>query len=129
MPSPAASPPSDTSSSFPGPLLFGHRLDEVLAGAAPALGDSQLQLKFINTAASAPLPDLVQLIFCAEPGQALKTLSGRVEADGRLPNGAPGRLEMVQTGLIAVSGIANQKSRVALDAFPAEKSVIRKTGK
>jgi hypothetical protein len=54
---------SDISETFPGPLLFGHRVDEVLAGASPALAECTLYVVFINTAPGAPLPDLIQLVF------------------------------------------------------------------
>jgi len=120
---------SDISSSFPGPILFGHRLDQVIGGAQAALGESLLQLKFKNAAPGVPLPDLIQLIFCPEPGQELEVMSFETRASGPLADGRPGRLEMVQTGLIAVAGVVNPNSRVALDAFPAEKIVIQATGK
>jgi hypothetical protein len=119
---------SDISSSFPGPDLFGHELGEVLTGADAALGDSLLQLSFTNTAPGALLPDLIQLIFCPETQQRLDVQSFRASASGSLPDGTPGRCEVVQTGLIDVSSIANDSSRVALDAFPAEKITIQATG-
>lgn len=46
-----------------GPLLFGIRAPDVLEGATPALGESFLQVVFINTAPGDPLPDLLQLFF------------------------------------------------------------------
>ena len=125
----------DVSSSFPGPILFGHTLAEVLGGAEPALGESLLKVTFTNTAPGAPLPDLIQLGFCPEPGQELQVYSFHARADGTLraafgvPEGSPGRLEVVQTGLIRVAGLVNPNSRVALDAFPAEKITIQRTGK
>src|SRR6266705_158871 len=68
---------SDISSSFPGPTLFGHRLDEVLAGGDPALADSLLQVTFKNTSPGAPLPDIIQLVNCPDPGQELESISFR----------------------------------------------------
>jgi len=124
---------SDTD--FPGPVVFGHRLDDVMLGADPALGESLLQVTFKNSAPGAPLPDLIQLHFCPGEGQELEVLSFRARANGTLraafgvPDGSPGRLETVQTGLFKVSGVANSNSRVALDAFPAEKVLIQPTGK
>ena len=53
---------------FNGPLLFGNRAPDVLGGAEPSLGDAYLQVKFINTAPGAPLPDLNQLFFWPEAG-------------------------------------------------------------
>jgi len=125
---------SDVSASFPGPILFGHLLSDVIKGQDAALGSSLLQLKFTNTAPGAPLPDLIQLIFCPTAGQELTTLSIRVQATGTLraasgmPDGTSGRLEMTQTGLIGVASIANPNSRVASDAFPAEHIIIQATG-
>jgi hypothetical protein len=126
---------SDVSSSFPGPILFGHRLDQVIGGADAALGESLLKITFKNTAPGAPLPDNIQLGFCPDPGQELEIYSFQGRANGSLraafgvPEGSPGRLEVVQTGLIRVAGVANPDSRVALDAFPAEKITIQRTGK
>jgi hypothetical protein len=125
---------SDIFTSFPGPVLFGHELADVLTGADAALGDSFLQLTFTNTAAGAPLPDLIQLLFCPEPGQQVDVQSFRASANGSLraafgvADGTPGRCEVVQTGLIDVASIANDQSRVALDGFPAEKVTIQATG-
>ena len=125
---------SDVSTSFPGPVLFGHELADVLTGADAALGDSLYQLTFMNTAPGAPLPDVMQLTFCPEAGQEILVTSFRVSAHGSLraafgvADGTPGRLEMRQTGLIGVQTIANPNSRVALDAFPAEKVTIQATG-
>jgi len=124
---------SDVSTAFPGPALFGHTLSDVINGQDAALGSSLLQLKFKNTAPGAPLPDLIQLIFCPTTGQELTTLSLRAQATGTLraasgvPDGTSGRLEVAQTGLLGVASVANSNSRVALDAFPAEHIVIQPT--
>jgi hypothetical protein len=118
-----------------GQPLFGYLFGEVLAGAPPTLGDSFLQIKFKNTSPGAPLPDLAQLLFCPEPGQELEVFSIRAQASGPLraafgvPEGTPGLLEVTQTGLLRVAGIANHESRVAFDAYPAEHVIIRATGK
>ena len=101
----------------------------------PSLGDALIQVKFKNTAAGAPLPDFSQLQSCPEPGQALEVISLRARASGPLraefgmPEGTPGRLEVTQTGLIGTSAIASLRSRLAIDAFPAEKVILRATGK
>ena len=126
---------SDFSGGFPGTTVFGHRLDEVIGGANPAFGESLLKMTFKNTAPGAPLPDVMQLNFCPGPGQEQEVYSFNARADGTLraafgvPEGSPGRLEVVQTGLIGVAGVANPNSRVALDAYPAEKITIQRTGK
>jgi hypothetical protein len=124
---------SDISTSFPGPILFGNSLAEVLNGKDPALGDSLLQVTFKNTAPGAPLPDLIQLLFCPTAGQELTTLSFRARAVGTLraasgvSDGTPGRLEITQAGLIGIAGQVNSNSRVALDAFPADHITIQPT--
>lgn len=51
------------------PLLFGHRVFDILAGQTPALGSSFLEVVFINTAPGAPLPDLLQLAIAPLEGQ------------------------------------------------------------
>jgi hypothetical protein len=115
-------------------LIFGYARGEVELGAPPTLGDANLQVSFTNTAPGAPLPDFAQLQFCPAPGQALERLSIRAQASGPLraasgfPEGTPGRLEVTQTGLLGTSLKANPRSRVALDAFPAEHVIVRATG-
>ena len=117
-----------------GEWVFGHGVAEVLAGASPTLGDALLQIRFTNTATNARLPDMAQLLFCPLPGQTLELVSGRSRASGPLraasgyPDDTPGRLEVTQTCLVATAAIANGKSRVALDACPAESVIVRKTG-
>ena len=83
----------------------------------------------------APLPDLIQLANFPEPGQQLEFLAFTGDAKGGLraafgvPEGTPGVLQTRQSGLVNVASIANPNSRVALDAFPAEKVVIQKAGR
>ncbi len=114
--------------------VFGYSFGEVLDGAPPTLGDASVQVKFRNTAAGEPLPDISQLLICPLPGQTLEVFSIRAQASGPLraafgvPEGTPGRLEVTQTGLIGTSSIVNPHSRVAVDAFPAEHIIIRATG-
>ncbi len=116
-----------------GELVFGYRAPDVLAGAPPALGDCLLQVTFINTAPGAPLPDLQELMFCR--AQDLLRMTTSVTATGALrpqfgvPDGTPGMLHTRQTGLIRVAGQANANSRVARDAFPAERITIKPVGK
>jgi len=105
------------------PLLFGARPADILNGASPALGNCSLYLKFINPAPGADLPDLLELAICRP--QDLQIMSFTGQASGLLSDGSPGRVQVRQTGLIAVSGIANANSRVALDAFPAEHIIIQ----
>lgn len=123
------------------PTLLGARITEVLQdGQAPALGESLLQVKFINTAPGAPLPDLEQLLGDPAAGQEGPSLiSFRGRADGELhavegvegwnvAEGTPGRVATSQTGLLGVSLIANPNSRPALDGFPAESIILRAVG-
>jgi hypothetical protein len=101
----------------------------------PTLGDASAQIKLSNTAPGAPLPDISQVLFCPEPGQALETITMRARASGPLreafgvPEGSPGRLEVTQTGLIGTAAQVNPHSRLAVDAFPAEHVIIRATGR
>lgn len=116
-------------------LLFGFRAQDVLAGAPASLADCFLQLKFINTAPGAPLPDLIQLIFAPTAEQQLQVMSFRADASGTLraafgvPDGTPGRATVIQTGLLEVAGKASPHSRVARDAFPAELINLMVVGK
>jgi hypothetical protein len=91
---------------FNNTVLFGQRFTvkpDDWAGAA--LGESLLQVKFINSAPGAPLPDLIQLFFFPEEDQEILFVSFKARADGTLreafgvPDGTPGRVQVTQTGL------------------------------
>ncbi len=110
-----------------GPMLFGHRVDEILQGAPASVGSCLMNLVFRNPAPGAPLPDIEELFICRFNDLLFISFVG--QANGTLSNGQPGLLQTTQTGLIATSGKANPNSRVALDAFPAEHIVIQQTGK
>ncbi|MPW22808.1 hypothetical protein GCT13_39925 [Paraburkholderia sp. CNPSo 3157] len=106
------------------PTLFGLRPPappQRLDLSRLAFGDSFFDIVFINTAPGAPLVDLISL---APP--ALQFIAFRARASGPLtaafgvPDGTPGSCNINQSGLVATSSVANPKSRVALDAFPAE---------
>ncbi|MEU6867730.1 hypothetical protein ABZ924_31610 [Streptomyces sp. NPDC046876] len=81
-----------------GPLEFGHTLPEVQAGQQPARGTSRLDIRFVNNAPGAPLPDLLQLIQEPTLGQVPLVMTFRTTATGPLrpafgvPDGTPGRL-------------------------------------
>ncbi len=49
------------------PTIFGHRPADVLLGAEQALASCFLDLRFINSALGAPLPDLVELVGNYDP--------------------------------------------------------------
>jgi hypothetical protein len=84
-----------------GPVIFGHRWNAsspcVLDGTPPALGNSFLETKFINTAPGDPLPDLLQLIFFPKPGQQLTEYVFQAQATGTLANGESGSVTVAQT--------------------------------
>lgn len=112
------------------PLLFGYRVNDVLRGEDPALGESFLQVKFINTASGAPLPDLLQLIYAPEPGQeppSFISLTARAEGTLRgnfgVPDGTPGRAEVIETGLFIT-----QSRGATADNFPVERINLNVTG-
>ena len=50
------------------------------------------------------------------------------QSDGLLANGDSGRLQVTQKGLLYAYAHANENSRVALDAYPAERILISATG-
>lgn len=91
---------------FGGPLLFGYRPAEVLAGATPALCNGTFQLKFINTAPGAPMPDFMQLAFAPEPGQEITQIVIKCVAKGALralygvAEGTPGQANINQNAKI-----------------------------
>ena len=117
------------SGDFTGPLLFGNRAPEVLdEEKEPALGRSFLEVKFINTAPGAPLPDLLQLLI--ENFEDLLFIALRAHAKGELhvlfgvPDGTPGRATVVQTGLFMTSGMG-----AVADGFPVERVDLKVVGR
>ncbi len=114
-----------------GDLLFGHLASDVLDDEADAaLGQSHLELVFINTAPGADLPDFIQLLFCPEEGQEFVFVGFRATAHGTLreafgvEDGTPGRMQTTQTGVF----MAGFHGAVG-DAFPAEHIKLRVVGK
>jgi hypothetical protein len=110
-----------------GPLLFGNRAPDALAGAEAALGESFMQVKFINAAPGNQLPDLVQLFFFPEGGQELLYFGFSNRAKGPLwalygvPDGTPGLATGVQTGLIGNPQCGLDSPSAVADCFPAER--------
>ena len=92
-------PPLDPDS---GHLLFGHRAQDVLDGADPALGESFYKWVFITETPDAPLPDQLAEIVVGPTVETLM-LSFEAHADGTLreafgvPDGTPGRAQVTQT--------------------------------
>lgn len=109
------------------PTLFGHRPHE---GGGLALGDSFLEVVFINTAPGATLPDLIQLFNFPEEGQEAKFVGFQTQADGPLtadfgvPEGTPGRCKITQTGLFMT-----QFKGATADGFPVERIDLHVVGK
>ena len=102
-------------------LLFGSRVDT--PGGVPAFGNSILHVTFINSAPGAPLPDLLQLLIFAEPGQEVLSLQFVGNANGLLADGTPGRTHASQVGLFD-SGFHGAVG----DGFPAESVTLWAVG-
>jgi hypothetical protein len=68
----------------------------LLDGTPPSLGSSTLQIKFINTAPGAPLPDLVQLLNLQK--DMVKEMVFHANSKGILADGRPGSVTVAQTG-------------------------------
>lgn len=115
-----------------GPTLFGQRPG---AGFGHALGRCSLDVRLINTAPGAPLPDLMQIANAPADGQSLDYLFfgadvvGPLTAQFGVPEGTPGRCTIRQNGLLAVASKANPKSRVGADGFPVERVDLRRIGR
>ena len=114
---------------WPDPIIFGARAADVAIGATPAVGNCTFQLVFINDAPGAPMPDLMQLLWCTGEKQQVLFLGFSGSSIGLTPDGTPAFIQTRQNGLLNVSTIANDNSRVALDAFPAEKVLLKPLGK
>jgi hypothetical protein len=120
----------DDPADFNEPLLFGYRAPDLVPdGQEPALGESFLDVKFINTAPGDPLPDLIQLVVAPQAGQELVFLAFRARANGPLrglfgvEDGTPGRVTVVQTGLF----MTPFRGAVA-DGFPVERIELHVVG-
>lgn len=114
------------------PTLFGRRPNE---SGPYALSQCSMEVRFINSAPGAPLPDLLQLInFPDGTGEATflgftSQGSGPLHAGFGVAEGSPGRCIIRQTGLLGTYLKAASKSRVGLDAFPAELIQLNAVGR
>jgi hypothetical protein len=98
------------------PLIFGTRTADVLAGAAPALGDSVFDLQFTNSAPGLPIPDFEQLLFAPEAGQNLLSAVFQGSASGTFAaTGKPGKVHVIERGIFH-----NGFHGAVADGFPAE---------
>ena len=111
-----------------GPLLFGERVCDVQRGAEASLGDSQLQLVFVNPFPGAPLPDFMELLVARFDD--LVSISFRASAHGTLreafgvDDGTPGLAIVVQTGTLFRASMSGATE----DGFPAERIVLNVVG-
>src|SRR5262249_15912522 len=105
-----------------GPLIFGHRVAEIMNGAKASVGSCTLRVVFRSPAPGAPLPDVEDLLICGINDLIFIGFVG--ESDGFLSNGEPGRLQTTQKGLIGTYFKGNPRRRVGLDAFPAEHIIV-----
>jgi hypothetical protein len=71
--------------------LFGERVAEDETIQNPVLGESKLELVFINKKLGDPLPDLIQLVFFPEEGQGVKSIKFEAEAENK-----EGKVEVTQ---------------------------------
>ncbi len=119
-------------------VLFGHTAADIASTqdtSLASLAESFLKVVFTNTAPGAPLPDIEQVLAAPLPGQQVLFESFYAQATGSLrapfgvADGTPGRVQVVQTGLFFPFTEANPKSRVGLDAFPAEHIDLAVVGK
>lgn len=112
-----------------GPMLFGARSTEVLAGMDATLGEINITLLFINTAPGAPMPDIMQILYAPEEGQELLWFALSATANGPLreaygvPDGTPGKMTVRQTGNFLGSG-----QGALADGFPVEQIRLRVVG-
>lgn len=115
-------------------LLFGFKPQDLLADSSlqPALGESHLNVVFKNTAPGDPLPDMVKLFVLgiAAPGQEPvsvyfnATATGQLHALSGFPEGASGKLRIVQTGVL----FRGPFKGATADGFPAEIVELRRIG-
>ncbi len=119
----AADMPDD--GSWPSEFLFGRDWWEVVfLGFSPAVGDCTLQLKFINTAPNAPLPDFCQILFAPEEGQELLSVYFVGQAEGLMADGSPARMKITQVGLLSVA----PPKPPFFDSYPAGDILLKRVG-
>jgi hypothetical protein len=105
-------------------VLFGSIGADVKHEAAPALGNSFLQLVMKNTAIGAPLPDIFSAFVTGntyQNGQELISISFHAKAVGLLSNGEEGAVKIDQIGRVAMVGQGN----VFQDEFDIEKVEVK----
>jgi hypothetical protein len=113
----------------PESVWLGSMPQEVLEGAQPSLGEVEMNLRFVNTAPGAPLPDLIEVEFFPSDDIYLVFLqtTGHFEGEFRdvsgYPEGTPGFGSMSQVFV----GQANAQNP-NWDGWPAEVLFVRPLG-
>jgi len=97
------------------PLIFGARVNDILAGATPAVGDCKLDLEFTNAAPGLPIPDFEQLLFAAGDGQEMRSVKFEGTANGTFTAGGSGKVHVREVGILD-----NGFHGAVADGFPAE---------
>ena len=93
----------------------------MLAGAAPALGSTELTVEFINDRCGAPLPDLLGLAYTRF--EDLVSIRFVGTAAGAFADGSAGKVHVAQVGLFH-----NGFHGAVGDGFPAENITFTKAG-
>lgn len=113
---------------WPGVLVFGHTWQEVAHQNAPAaLGDCTLDLRFINTAPGAPLPDMFELFVFLDPNSGREVLFVGFEARAveTLTDGSRLFLQATQIGPLA----ASPQKPPLFDSYALEQILLKHVGK
>lgn len=101
-------------------LIFGTRATDVLAGAEPALGDSNFTLEFTNTAPGLPIPDFEEFLFGAPvAGRDILSLTFNGTATGHFADGTPGKVQVTQKAILH-NGFHGKVG----DGFPVENIIL-----
>ncbi len=105
-----------------GATLFGARVGDVLAGAAPTLGEAKLEITFINSAPGAPIPDLFSMMITGVSFES--SAFGPLKAAAGLgPDGTPGHAWVNQIGLFT-----KEHGQLSVDGFATENVRLQAVG-
>jgi hypothetical protein len=102
-----------------GPLIFGYRTQEVLAGATPSLANGSIVFKYTTPLPGSPQggyhpQDLIEVVFFPQVGQDLAYVNFNADADGHLreasgfPDGTLGTLSIKELALFKPKGRAGE---------------------
>jgi hypothetical protein len=114
-----------------GPMLFGHRSTEILAGAEPTYGSFTAQFRYITAAQPGdPMEDALDVIFEPDEGHELVMIRfsghafGPLREDSGWAEGTPGRASNQQVGLFQARG-----GGAVEDDFPTEGVRLQAVGR